>query len=229
MNNENFIVLIAVMTVLVLIIAFLASLGWRFVKPCTIEHAASKHLCVRSTSQNHPVRASFIVGKRKERRQNSAVQKSEHEKKERKNSIAMLLMPSLLSVGICLVCVCGMTWAWFSSAVQTPVGQTASAYYTVTVDSVTDGGMTITPTTDGYSLQAGTAYTVTLTAAGTVKECGGYCLIENAEKSSKDYTRTFAPGETITVTFTPDVAGTYTFTGVWGSIPSEVNQADILR
>lgn len=70
---------------------------------------------------------------------------------------------------------------------------------------------------------------ITLSASGTVKECGGYCLIENALTGIKAYTQTIMPDEIITVAFTPSADGTYTFTGVWGSLPIGITEKDIIR
>lgn len=70
-----------------------------------------------------------------------------------------------------------------------------------------------------YPLTQDNTYTVILTASGTVNECGGYCLIQN-ENGEKTYTQTFKPGESITVQFKPTRSGNYTFTGVWGSLPT---------
>ena len=47
-----------------------------------------------------------------------------------------------------------------------------------------------------------------------------YCLIQNTAAGIKVYTKTFKPGDTITVAFTPSADGRYTFTGVWGSLPT---------
>lgn len=114
-----------------------------------------------------------------------------------------------------------MTWAWYTASVETPAQKLTSANYEVTVVSVTGAdGAEITPIENGsYSLAQGNTYTVILTASGTVKECGGYCLIQN-ENGEKTYTQTFKPGYGITVQFTPASEGNYTFSGVWGSLPT---------
>lgn len=141
-------------------------------------------------------------------------------KKERGDSLAPLLLPSILGIFICTVCVCGMTWAWYTASVETPAQKLTSAYYEVSVESVLYGE-SIIESADGihYSLEADTSYTVTLKASGSVKECGGYCLIQN-ETGEKTYTQTFKPGDSITVQFAPAAPGNYTFTGVWGSLPA---------
>ena len=150
-------------------------------------------------------------------------------KEERKDSIAPLLMPSILGICICLVCVCGMTWAWYTASVQTPTQKMTAAYYEGTVEAVMGCENEINKTNDGYTLTAGTTYTVILKANGSVKDCGGYCLIENTSDGTKSYTQTIMPGDDIKVSFKPKTNGTYTFTGVWGSHPVGINEDDIIR
>ena len=154
--------------------------------------------------------------------------RGDHAKKEeRKDSIVPLFMPSILGICICLVCVCGMTWAWYSASVQTPPQKMTAAYYEVTVESVMNGGTKIDLKNGGYTLNVGIPYTVSLKAAGNAKVCGGYCLIECGD--TKYYTQTFKPEESITIEFKPETTGIYTFTGVWGSHPVDVTEKDIIK
>lgn len=148
---------------------------------------------------------------------------------KRKDSIAPLLMPSILGMCICLVCVCGMTWAWYSTSVQTAPKKMTAAYYEVTVASVRNGGASVEPANGGYPLESGTTYSVALYASGTVEKCGGYCLIELSGSNRKYYTQTILPDHSITISFTPDAEGIYTFTGVWGSHPVGVTEEMILK
>ena len=163
----------------------------------------------------------FVNGKNVMRLYNRIYHRADKVKKERKDSLVPLLLPSILGIFICTVCVCGMTWAWYTASVETPTQKLTSACYEVTVESVTGAdGKEISPIENGsYSLAQGNTYTVILTASGTVKECGGYCLIQN-DAGDKTYTQTFKPGESITVQFTPASEGNYTFSGVWGSLPA---------
>lgn len=162
----------------------------------------------------------FVNGKNVMRLYNRIYHRADKVKKERKDSLVPLLLPSILGIFICTVCVCGMTWAWYTASVETPTQKMTAACYEVTVESVMNGDSKIDPTDNVYySLEAGISYAVTLKASGTVKECGGYCLIQN-ENGEKTYTQTFKPGESITVQFTPASEGNYTFTGVWGSLPT---------
>ncbi len=71
-------------------------------------------------------------------------------------------------------------------------------------------------------LEKGKSYLIELTAYGTVTDCTGYCLIENANGTVQYYTQTFAPETTISFTLSPKETGSYTFTGVWGSLPETI-------
>lgn len=162
----------------------------------------------------------FVNRKNVMRLYNRIWHRADREKKERKDSLVPLLLPSVLGIFICMICVCGMTWAWYSASIETPSQKLTAAYYEVTVVSVESSNNTVTPQNGGYNLTQGNTYTIKLTADGSVKECGGYCLIQNTAAGVKVYTQTFKPGDSITVLFTPSADGRYTFTGVWGSLPT---------
>lgn len=141
------------------------------------------------------------------------------------DNITMLLLPSVLGICICLVCLFGTTWAWFTASVEVSGQKIASANYAVSVESVKtaseeDGETEVTANENGgYPLSKGTTYTIALRASGTAQECGGYCLIECDD--NRFCTETIDPNKEITITFSPTTTGSYTFTGVWGSPPED--------
>ena len=143
-------------------------------------------------------------------------------KKERRDSLVPLLLPSILGVCFCMICVCGMTWAWYSASVEAPAQKITAAYYEVKVISVVNivDGEKVESDGSGYMLKDNCTYTVVLKADGTAKECGGYCLIETGE--TKLYTQTFKPDEEIRIMLKPEIGGMYAFTGIWGSLPPHV-------
>lgn len=155
------------------------------------------------------------------------------EKQERRDSLVPLLLPSVLGISVCLVCICSMTWAWYSASIETAAQKMTAAYYEITVEAVvsdTDASTDPVQTADGaYTLNAGTVYTVTLKANGSVKDCGGYCLIERAGTDAKFYTQSLKPGDRLEFRFIPNETDAYTFTGVWGSQPAGVNEEDIFK
>lgn len=58
--------------------------------------------------------------------------KREHPQEEKPASLTALLMPSLLGVAVCLVCLCSLTWAWFTATQNSGVQPIQSATATVT-------------------------------------------------------------------------------------------------
>ncbi len=140
-----------------------------------------------------------------------------HQKPTDEN-ILHLLLPSVLGVILCMVCLAGTSWAWFTSTVQTPPQTIESANFDISV-TITDANAQ--PVDLAQPLQTGKPYTVTLTATGTAPS-GGYCKIEGAGKTF--YTEQVFPGQTRTFTFTPDTTAQYTFTSVWGE---HLGKADI--
>lgn len=160
----------------------------------------------------------------------SAIYNPKHTKLTDEN-ILQLLLPSFAGIIICMVCLAGMTWAWFSASISTPSQTITAANYEVTVTSVTKkaDGKKIEPQDGKYVLEAGTAYTIQLEAKGTAKEHGGYCLIQNDDGTAVFYTQIFKPNESITISLTVTNKGDYTFTGVWGSIPAGVDESQIIK
>lgn len=155
--------------------------------------------------------------------------KGNHVQKEaRADSILPLLMPSILGLSVCFVCMIGMTFAWFTANSQVSMQSMESARFDVTVESIKNGETDIEPSADGYSLSGGVQYTVRLRTEGTVKNCGGYCIVENSDKSVKLYTDQLTVSETSQIDFTPPQDGVYTFTGVWGGLPADITQDDML-
>lgn len=127
-----------------------------------------------------------------------------------------LFLPSIVGILICMVCLSGTTWAWFSGSVQTGAQTITAANFNVTV--------AIDPTpvkSEGgrYTLARNTAYTVTLTATGTANEIGGYCIVDN-DAGDRHYTSQIKPGASLQFTLIPEADGIYTFTAVWGK-PTE--------
>lgn len=122
-------------------------------------------------------------------------------------NILRLLMPSVVGIFICMVCLAGSTWAWFSASVQTAPQTIEAANFDIAV--TVNGELVPSPVT----LEAGQQYTVTLTAAGNAPS-GGYCEVESGAVFL--YTETILPNELLAFTLIPDSNAAYTFTAVWG-------------
>lgn len=122
-------------------------------------------------------------------------------------NILRLLMPSAVGIALCMVCLAGSTWAWFSSSVQTAPQTIEAANFDIAV-TVNDE-----PVPSPVTLEAGQQYTVTLTAIGNAPS-GGYCEVESGAVFL--YTETILPNELLAFTLIPDSNAAYTFTAVWG-------------
>ena len=127
-------------------------------------------------------------------------------------SIYRILAPSIISIFICAVCLCGASWAWFTASASTGTTAIQAASYTVNVaaenESVkiaTEGGIsTVTFTGAGR-------YAITLTPSGTAS--AGYCKINFANVD--DYTEQLSSGS-LRFTVCADADSKLTITPQWG-------------
>ena len=94
-------------------------------------------------------------------------------------------IPLLLGMLICMSCLAGGTWAWFTANQTAPVQLIQSAEYSVAVkvnETSTDIPIEVTVEDNVASctLTPNTSYSVTLTPGGTATK--GYCLITDGDK-----------------------------------------------
>ena len=126
-------------------------------------------------------------------------------------NIPQLLLPSVVGIILCMVCLAGTTWAWFSASIKSPPQTITAANYDIAVAVTDEAGA---PVALDQPLEAGRAYTVTLTAGGTAPS-GGYCVVKSGGASL--YTAPLLPGEEMSFTLIPESDDTYTFDAVWGT------------
>ena len=105
-----------------------------------------------------------------------------------------MLCPSLLGIMVCLICLAGMSWAWFTAGVQSQSTITAKSYTlneTVKVKTSgtsADSADALKKAADGtYALDANTQYVVTLRPSAASKN-GGYCILKIPPADSTDGT-----------------------------------------
>ena len=87
------------------------------------------------------------------------------------------LIISVVSILLCLVTLCSMTYAWFTTETTSSSNTLTSGSFDITVSVKAQDDTLVTPTADGkYILTSGEEYTVTLEPAqtATVK---GYCIV----------------------------------------------------
>lgn len=93
------------------------------------------------------------------------------------SSVWKMLLPSVLGIIVCIICLAGMTWAWFTSGVQSQSTISAKEYSLNETVKVKDGA-TIGKSADGtYTLAADTNYVVTVNPK-LVPKNGGYCMVK---------------------------------------------------
>ena len=142
-----------------------------------------------------------------------------HDNKQVKaeTNLTKILLPSVLSILLCMTLPCGMTWAWFASTQSTPAATIQAATYHI--DVVAKNGETVlTAGQDGkYPLAKGT-YTVTLTASGNASK--GYCKVTLPDNSVLR-TAQIAPKNSLTFTLTRTNGGNVSFSPEWGTYSGE--------
>lgn len=139
-----------------------------------------------------------------------------HDNKQVKaeTNLTKILLPSVLSILLCMTLLCGMTWAWFASTQSTPAATIQAATYRI--DVVAKNGETVLTTgQDGkYSLAKDVAYTVTLTASGNASK--GYCKVTLPDNTVLR-TAQIAPKNSLTFTLTLTNGGNVSFSPEWGT------------
>lgn len=142
-----------------------------------------------------------------------------HDNKQIKaeTNLTKILLPSVLSILLCMALLCGMTWAWFASTQSTPAATIQAATYRI--DVVAKNGKTVlTAGQNGkYPLAKGT-YTVTLTASGNASK--GYCKVTLPDNTVLR-TAQIVPKNSLTFTLTLTSGGDVSFSPEWGTYSGE--------
>ena len=146
--------------------------------------------------------------------------KREHPQEEKPASLTALLMPSLLGVAICLVCLCSLTWAWFTATQNSGVQPIQSATATVTA-KLNDTALGELPIEEGMTgtgtltlhMDGSAQYAYVLIKVGGTEYRTGYL------SATKDYTITVnESGATLTLCWGKQDNQSGTAVGDGGSI-----------
>ena len=131
---------------------------------------------------------------------------------------------SVLSILLCIVCLCTMTWAWFGENVSSASAtiKTGNCIVNVVV-SYTDGENVVELTPDilgAYELKKDIDYTVAISVSGTASSA--YCRF--AANGNENYTQQIATGSqmTFTMKFTEDT--TVILDKYWGESSRETRE-----
>ena len=138
--------------------------------------------------------------------------KGKYYKREEKDSLTAMFLPSTLSIILCAICLMGSTWAWFTASECAATQTIQAANYDVTAVIKLDD-TEIAADNGTYTLEKGT-YTVTLTASGDATT--GYCVLDFGN-DIKAYTEQIAKGTSITLTLKTNEPATLEITAVWGT------------
>lgn len=143
-----------------------------------------------------------------------------HDNKQVKTetNLTKILLPSVLSILLCMTLLCGMTWAWFASTQSTPAATIQAATYRIDVVAK-NGDTVLTAGQNGkYNLAVRVAYTVTLTASGNASK--GYCKVTLPDNTVLR-TAQIAPENSLTFTLTLTSGGNVSFSPEWGTYSGE--------
>lgn len=145
--------------------------------------------------------------------------------KKRVDGLYHMLAPSIVGIVLCCVCLCGVSWAWFSASQSTGVTKIETARFTV---DVTAGNNTAsaTCTSDDNGIYTVTfpaegEYTVTLTPSGSATK--GFCGLElkKGNRSEIKYTEPLTPGTAFEFKVRANGDVTLLVTPQWGTCASE--------
>ncbi len=137
--------------------------------------------------------------------------KGKHHRKEEKDNFTAMLMPSVLGILLCAVCLMGSTWAWFTATQSTATQTIQAADYNVSA-VVKSGEKEIAAENGTYTLTQG-EYTVTLAASGEATT--GYCILDFS--GTKTYTEQIAKDTSITLNLKINEPVALEITAVWGT------------
>ena len=135
-------------------------------------------------------------------------------KKKRSDGLTHILAPSVIGIFICAVCLCGVSWAWFTASTSTGTTAIQSSSYKLSYQIGEDATATELAEADNtYTLTADT--TITLKATGTAGPTG-YCSIKIGDETY--YTeQIFVNGSAFTFTINSAADTTITLTPKWGT------------
>lgn len=140
------------------------------------------------------------------------------EKENRNDGIFHILAPSVIGACICVVCLCSVSWAWFTATTSMGTAKIQTATYAVSV-TAKQGETEIPATTAAngiteFTLESGKEYYITITPTGTANS--GYCIV-NFEGKNYYTQQLAAASDAVTFTANASASGKMTVTPQWGT------------
>lgn len=151
--------------------------------------------------------------------------------KQEKDGFARSVAPAVLCIVLCMVSLCGMTFAWFSASAGSTTQQIQSATYGITAAVTQEGTEVPAAEAQTYLLTAGKTYQFTLVQEEGTTASTGYCVV--TLKSGNGTTVLYAsPVQKTAFTFTVTAPDTedleVTLTAVWGTLPGAVPAESVI-
>ena len=155
------------------------------------------------------------------------------QKEKHSDNIVHILAPSVLGLCICAVCLCGMSWAWFTASTAASATTIRSA--TLQIEEVKLGNKKLTSDGNGrYTITqkfTGGRYALSFKATKNSTATEGFCKISIKIGNSAEtpyYTEDIADKKDHTVTITVNNNSneniTITVEPIWGSLPEGIKQ-----
>lgn len=143
---------------------------------------------------------------------------------QKKDTALRVFTTPLLAILICLTCLSGLTFAWFTANTAQPTQSIRTAFFALSATvQHQNAGMTetLTPSAGKFALTAKTTYTISLSTTGSTASRGYGVLTLTAAggSSSMLYTQTIAQDATFSFTYVPDQDYTLQVEGNWGTLP----------
>ena len=155
----------------------------------------------------------FVNGRNVMHIYNFFFNRSQRGEKKRGDGLSHLLAPSVIGALLCVVCLCGASWAWFSAYTSTGETVIKSSEYNITA-AVRDSENSPVEVKNNACTVADGVYKVTLSANGS-QGATGYCRVEIGGKIY--YTEQTTAVGSFTFTIKTTGSSDVKFVSKWGS------------
>ena len=142
---------------------------------------------------------------------------NQDEKKEYCRGIYRILAPSIVGIGICTVCLCGASWAWFNASVGSTMQTIKTSTYQFEPVTVKSGDTVLQASNGVYSLTTNTEYTIEIKASGTAGATGYCTLVIDGNENDKRHTAQILAGETFSFKIQANEDAKIQLIGNWGT------------
>ncbi len=141
-------------------------------------------------------------------------------------SVNRIIVPSLIAVCVCALCLCGITFAWFSASNSAETKTIQSSSYVISCQpSSAQDATELNFTSNAFSM-ASDAETFTLTATGG-EGTTGYCSIRIANKTY--YTEQIVTGASFEFTVKAPINTEVLLTPSWGTCEERTDENKVVN